>query len=1051
MLGQTGSVTPKIYFSDPAVSPDHSEIAFVSGGDIWTVPSTGGEAHLLISNPAYESRPLYSPDGKKLAFVSTRTGGGDIYVLTFATGEVQRLTYDDGLEQLDGWSRDGKWIYFSSTSHNIGAMNDVYRVSAAGGTPMEVVADVYANEFFSSLSPDGSTLAITARSNVSGQWWRNGHSHLDESEVWLVHDAPQPRYEAITNGGAKELWPMWSADGKTLYYVSDRTGAQNIWSKGVGGGSPKPVTSFRAGRVLWPSISNDGKLIAFEHDFEIWTLDPSTGKAGRLNITRAGAPAAPGVEHLTMTDGVTELSLSPDGKKVAYVSRGEVFAGNAKTDGDAARITNTPGREYNLVWSPDSRKLVYSSDRDAAGHLYMYDFSKSQETRITSGNDTDHSARFSPDGKTLAFVRGDNEIHLLDLAANNDRMLVGGVFGRPPFGGFPPFVWSPDNRWVAYLSTGQKGFRNVSVIRTDGTNEHPITFLANSGAGSISWSPDGKMIYFETNQRTETGQIATVDLVPRTPVFREDQFRDLFKEEPARPAAAQNPAPVADADAGSSKPASKNVEIVFDDIRLRTRILQTGLDAGSLRISPDGKTLLLIAIAAGQQNLYTFPIDELARDRVARQVTSTAGGKSSAQFSPDGKEVYYLEQGRIMIATLDNRQTRRLTVTGEMDVDFAREKMEVFNQAWSYLRDTYQDPEFNGVDWQGVHRQYAPLIAGAATREEMRRLLSLMVGELNSSHSGINGPGAQSAIGKLGLRFDRKEYEQSGKLRVTTLIPLGPSMISGIKPGEYLLAVDGTTITAETNLDQILEHKINRRIEIAVAEDAAGAGRRIVALRPVDQATEKSLTYHKWVEDNRKYVAKASGGRLGYVHMYDMSDTALNQLYLDLDSENQARDGVVVDVRNNTGGFVNEYALDVFTRRNYLTMTPRNGPPAPGRSQLGQRALGLPTILLTNQHSLSDAEDFTEGYRTLKLGKVVGEPTAGWIIYTSNVGLIDGTVVRLPSTRIQGSDGKVMEMNPRPVDIPVKRPIGESYTGRDSQLDAAVGELLREIGPKEKK
>ena len=233
-----------------------------------------------------------------------------------------------------------------------------------------------------------------------------------------------------------------------------------------------------------------------------------------------------------------------------------------------------------------------------------------------------------------------------------------------------------------------------------------------------------------------------------------------------------------------------------------------------------------------------------------------------------------------------------------------------------------------------------------------------------------------------------------------------------------------------------------------MASDVSGTNRHVVPLRPVNQATEKNLVYRKWVEDNREYVAKASGGRLGYVHMFDMSEGALEQLYLDLDTENQSREAVVVDVRNNNGGFVNMFAIDVFARQNYLTMTSRNQPATPGRSQLGQRALGVPTILVTNQHSLSDAEDFTEGYRSLKLGKVVGEPTAGWILYTSNRPLIDGTVVRVPSTRVQGSDGKIMEMNPRPVDIPVKRQVGESYSGHDSQLDTAVDELLRQIGKK---
>jgi C-terminal processing protease CtpA/Prc len=329
----------------------------------------------------------------------------------------------------------------------------------------------------------------------------------------------------------------------------------------------------------------------------------------------------------------------------------------------------------------------------------------------------------------------------------------------------------------------------------------------------------------------------------------------------------------------------------------------------------------------------------------------------------------------------------------------------------------------------------------------MRRLLNLMVGELNASHLGINGPpGVTPTVGKLGLRFDRLEYEKNGRLRITDVIPLGPAAVAGIRAGEFLLEANGAPLGSRVNLDAVLNHTINRRVELLVSSDAAGATRRTVAVRPVNQTTEKNLAYREWVEERRAYVAKESGGRLGYVHMFDMSDSALSQLYLDLDVENRSRDGVVIDVRNNNGGFVNMYALDVFARQNYLTMTPRGGPSAPGRSQLGQRALGAPTILVTNQHSLSDAEDFTEGYRALKIGKVVGEPTAGWIIYTSNMPLIDGTIVRLPVTRVDDSSGKLMEQVPRQVDIPVKRQVGESYTGRDAQLDTAVRELLKQLG-----
>ena len=264
-----------------------------------------------------------------------------------------------------------------------------------------------------------------------------------------------------------------------------------------------------------------------------------------------------------------------------------------------------------------------------------------------------------------------------------------------------------------------------------------------------------------------------------------------------------------------------------------------------------------------------------------------------------------------------------------------------------------------------------------------------------------------------------------------------------MKPGQYLVAVDGHRVDARTNLDELLANTIGRKVSLSMASSADGRDAREVAVRPINAQTEKALLYREWVEERRAYVAKASGGKLGYVHMFDMGAGSLAQLYVDLDAENHAREGVVVDVRHNNGGFVNAYAIDVFARRGYMTMTPRGGTEAPARTVLGQRALDAPTVLVTDQHSLSDAEDFTEGYRTLKLGPVVGEPTSGWIIYTSNVNLIDGSSLRLPSTVIRGSDGKVMEMAPRPVDVLVVRPVGESYTGRDSQLDAAVRELTQ--------
>jgi C-terminal processing protease CtpA/Prc len=371
----------------------------------------------------------------------------------------------------------------------------------------------------------------------------------------------------------------------------------------------------------------------------------------------------------------------------------------------------------------------------------------------------------------------------------------------------------------------------------------------------------------------------------------------------------------------------------------------------------------------------------------------------------------------------------------------------VFQQAWSLLNDNFYDPAFHGVNWAAQRDAFLPWVAGARTPDEMRRAIGVMIGQLNASHSGISGSGgaAPTPVSRLGLAFSRAEYEASGRLVVTEVVAHGPAAIAGLAVGDALVAVDGRPAGAGVNLDELLLNKANRRVVLAVVPQADPKARKEVVIRPVPMGTEKTLLYRQWVEQNRAYVEKASQGKLGYVHMIDMGAGSLAQLHVDLDAENLGRAGVVVDVRNNNGGFVNVYAIDVLARRGYLVMTQRGLPPAPARTVLGQRSLELPTVLVTNQHSLSDAEDFTEGYRALGLGKVVGEPTAGWIIYTWGQRLIDGSNLRLPRMKVTATDGTNMELKPRPVDVAITRPIGEASAGRDTQLDKAVEVLLAQL------
>ncbi|HEY2854394.1 MAG TPA: LpqB family beta-propeller domain-containing protein [Gemmatimonadaceae bacterium] len=1044
-------------FAEPSITPDRSEIAFVSGGDIWVVPFAGGAAHLLVSHPATESRPMYSPDGTRLAFMSNRAGSMDIWILTFATGDVRQLTFDDGNEQLDGWSHDGNWIYFSSSAHDVGSNTDVYRVRATGGTPMSVSADRYAAEFMSAPSPDGSQIAVVARGMGQSQWWRKGHSHLDESEIWLVKGdgSRAPTYKQLLARNAKQQWPMWSADGSVIYYVSDQSGAQNIWMKPLRG-EAKRLTTFTDGRVLFPSIDAAGREIVFERDFAIWRYEIATNQAQPVPIMLRGAAATNADQHLVITNGLQQIALSPDGKKLAFIARGEVFVARADSGGDALHVTRTPAAEAELAWAPDSRRVAYASNRDGAWHLYVHDLTSGQETQLTTGDKSDVNPRWSPDGSRIAFLRDARELRVLDVATHNEQKLATSVFGRPPFLSERPIAWSPDGRYVAYLGAGTKLMVNAYVVPVGGGASTQVTWLSNTRANTLSWSADGTYLILDSGMRTEPGIAARVDLVPRTPRIREDLLAAMFRDTtPGRATPAPAPQAAPRTDTSLTTPAReprapRATRVVAEGMRERLAVLPVGVDVTSEIISPDGRQLLLVASAAGQQQLFTYSLDELMTEpAIARQLTSTPGFKSSIQWAPDSKSVWFLEQGRVVNMPVESRQPRQVVVRAEMDVDFSREKMEVFNQAWEFLNDNFYDPNFHGANWNAVREAYAPIIAGAKTPDEMRRLLNLMIGEMNASHMGISGPGGGTGLpgsGRLGLHFERAAYEQRGELKVTEVIPLSPAALSDrIHVGDYILSVDGARVGPGFNLDSALSYKFDHRVDLSVAADAGGRDKRQVGLRATNGVTEKGLLYREWIADRRAYVERISNGRLGYVHMNDMGGSAIAQMNLDLGAEEHAKEGVVLDIRFNNGGFVNGYALDVLSRQPYVQMVRRGVPAVPGRPVLGQRALEAPTILVTNQATLSDGENFTEGYRTMKLGKVVGEPTAGWDVYTGAGTMVDGTSVRLPFMMNASQDGKALELVPRAVDIRVDRPLGESYTGRDSQLDAAVKELLAEI------
>jgi Tol biopolymer transport system component/C-terminal processing protease CtpA/Prc len=1074
---------PVPYLRAAQFSPDGGTLAFVYAGDIWFVHPGGGEARLVVAHPGYNDRPRFSPDGRQLAFTSRRSGNGDIYLLDLSAGETRQLTWHDGPDVLEAWSPDGRWLWFGSGRGGRGMA--LYQIPVKGGTPLPLLEEPFEAFYNLSVSPDGRYLAFN---NNGDAWWRRGPNPGGASQIWVVDAAHADRqFRLVVNEPCRNLWPLWSPDGRSLIFVSDRDGAENLWQQPVDGGDPTQLTRLKGGRLLRPDVSPDGRTVVFERDFGLWRSDLRTGGCEPIEIRIHPDPSPTPVTHFRQGDRLSELALSPDGQKVVFAVHGKLFADFAdKKDrprNDSFRVSDTDARESQADWSPDSRKVAYLSDRSGENQLYLYDFVTREERQLTDAPEPKYAPKFSPDGKLIAFFQRPDEIRLLDVGTGQNRPFIRArfLFALP---GHSSLAWSPDNRWIAFIAQDERFFSNVYVQRvqttegeqtpSNGETASPVTFLSNIDAEEVLWAPDGRFLVYTTGHHRVESQVARVDLRPPLPEFREEEFAKLF-EAPATESTRRSPSDVGTRDTEKSEEAEQAdeegekpgegekrsgtdvsepakapdpVEIQFEGLRDRLRFLTPiSLHCTGLSISPDGKQLIYLAQIDGKANLWSRSLEEAKEDEPAAQLTSTRGGKGWVEFTPDSKRIYYLDDGRIQWRELPKGEPKPLEVTADFDVDFHREKRQMFREAWSLMRDHFYDPEFHGADWSGLYDRFLPPVLGAQRREEIHELLNLMVGELRASHLGAGAADEGSRDGYLGVRFDPVLQADAGHLRVTEVMPGGPSAVvrEPVRVGEYLVAVDGETVEEWFNLAHRLRHRVGKRVVLHMNDRPELERAREVAVRPADAGVHDWLSYREWVRRNTEYVDRESGGRLGYVHIRAMSFQYYAQLLVDLDAQQHGKEGVLVDVRFNPGGYVAPFILDLLLRRSYDRSVFRGEVATSSVNLAGGRILDRPTIVLTNEHSGSNAEMFSEGYRALGLGKVVGRPSAGAVIWTWGWQLLDGSWFRLPRIAVQSLSGENLEGAARPVDYDVDRPLGEWERGRDRQLDEAIRRLLEQI------
>lgn len=1054
--GSDGNNNSIQYLRTPAISHDGGQIAFSYSGNIWLISSEGGEAKMLTSHNGYDDRPRFSPDGKYLAFMSRRTGNGDIYIISLETEDVKRLTFHDGADVLDCWSPDGKWIYFNSSMDGIG--NSAYKISIEGGTPIKIAGDPFESYYNIAISPNGKTLAFN---NNGDAWWRKGPNPSTTSNIWLVSEPiGSSDYRKITDCSGRNLYPLWDAKGKGLYFVSDRDNFENIWHQDIKTGKTKQITHFSDGRLIRPSISGNGEFIVFERDFSIWKLSIKTGESSPLSIIAKADKKINGMRHQTYNGDIQGFALSPDTKKALFVNRGKVFVTSAEKGTEKGRasfrITNTQSHDGQISWSSDSKKAVYVSDRSGENQVYLYDFQEKKETQLTDSSIPANLPKYSPDGKWIAYQYGKAEIRLINVETKEIKSFIKNIFGWG-FNASTSYAWSPDSRWIAFFNRDNNYFSNLYVQNIEETTPKQVSFLSHIGGDGILWSNDGKYVVFNTSQFRTESQIARIDMQPVQPEFRENELERLFEEEKKEEGKKGNSEEKDDKKEEEKKKEPEPIVIDFEGIRNRLRLLTSPqMNCHALCLSPDSKMLVFYWPMTGSQNLWSICFDEDRKDDPPKQLTFNNGGKWDLHFTSDSKRIFYVDNGRIHFLKIAENGGRdgdpkAIETMAEMDIDVKAERLQMFNEAWRLIRDNFYDSKLHGADWEAVYKRLLPVLNGIQAQEDFHELLCLMVGELNASHLGAGDGGGGMDDAYLGLDFDSKELQKSGLFKIKYILPDGPSAFAKekINIGDYVLSIDGVDINSSIDLSEVLKYKIRKRIALTVNDKPNKDDARIVMVQPIDHGAMSHLRYKNWVRDNEKYVHEKSEGRLGYVHINAMSYEAYMQMLVDLDTETYNKDGVVVDVRYNGGGFIATFILDVLRKRTYVRSAYRDKPPTSSTNLAGNRIFEKPTILVQNEHSGSNTEMFSEDYRRLGLGKVVGTPTMGAVIWTSNVGLLDGTWFRVPFIRVANVEGDNLEHGSRTIDIFVERPLGESSENKDSQLDAAIENLLKQIDGKE--
>jgi len=1048
----------------------NGRVVFTYLGDIWSADDNGQNIQRLTVNRARDVYARFSPDGKWIAFSSDRNGNLDVFLMPAGGGTAKQLTTHSADDTVLGWSADSKSVMFSS-NRGEDFMPQLYLVSVDGGMPWKAGADMGIQ---ASYSPDGKRLAYNQKGQV---YWRKYYRGAYQTDI-MVMDVAAKKFTQVTDFDGLDSWPMWGRDG-FIYFVSDRDGSglTNIWRVSDGGGKADKVTTFKAGDVRWPAISADGRVIVFEHDFGIWKLDVNTKKATPITLNIDAETQDNMSDVQSFSSQADDYDLAPNSRRIAVSVHGEIFTAPVE-EGDLKQLTDSAARERSVSYSPDGKWISYVSDQSGREEIFVVPVDGSGPAQqITDIDALKLSYNWSPDSKDMIFTASDDKLRKLTVASKQTTVL-----DSSRYGGFGAPVWSPDGKWIAYSKADASRTSDVFVIASSGEEKEPhkITFDSNNDINP-QFGPDGRKLFFE--RIASTGGTNSVQIYS---VWLEhlDRDPDDAEEREAEPATNAPQGEGAEGTPARRPPANRpphETKMDWAGMRHRTRqITRMPFPISNYTIAPDSRTIVFVTSEpAGTANvgvIYSIQDDGRRLSRITAGQPPTddgegpggggfGGGFSTLNISRDGRTLFFREREGVYSVPLGPGAgggagagagaatpagpggRRRINFNVRVRIDRSAEWAEMFDDGWRTMKYRFYDPQMHGMDWDAARAKYRPLVDHVGDRQELLNIINEMIGELNASHTGAAPPprgagGGGVSTGNLGIELEPDTA--AGRYRVTYIYEDGPADKDWVrvKVGDYLLAINGKPVKAGDDYWELLNNRLNRKVDVTFNSKAADDGAWHTRIEAISTNAYSQLRYDRWVKDRRKKVDELSGGRIGYLHIQAMNEPSLRKFEKEI-REFRNKEALVIDQRWNGGGNIEQELLAILVQRQYEIWQPR-GTEATGRPFAGFFG---PKVVLQNWRSASNAEMFPAGFRALGLGKVIGTPTMGAVIGTGSYSLIDGSTVRTPGVGVFLADAKRTNMENYGVqpDLLVDNKPEDNLAGRDRQLEAAVDELMKQL------